>query len=114
MLVEDESLIAMMLEDMLEELGHVVVGPYGELKKAVDAASTEAVNIAILDVNINGGDTYPIAHVLASRAIPFIFSTGYSRSSLPMEYREGLVLQKPFRIQDLRKVLGEASIYGLC
>jgi CheY-like chemotaxis protein len=110
MLVEDESLIAMLLEDMLGELGHVLVGPYGDLEKAIHAASTETVDVAILDVNINGGDTYPIADVLACRNIPFAFSTGYNRSSLPLQYRGGLVLQKPFRIQDLRKVLADAIV----
>jgi CheY-like chemotaxis protein len=108
MLVEDESLIAMLLEDMLGELGHVVVGPYGDLKKAIDAAAGEILHMAILDININGGDTFPIADVLAARNIPFAFSTGYSRSSLPLQYREGFVLQKPFRIQDLRNVIASA------
>jgi CheY-like chemotaxis protein len=108
MLVEDESLIAMLLEDMLEELGHIVVGPYGDLTKAIDAATIEAIDIAILDVNINGGDTFPIAVALASRDIAFIFATGYNRSSLPLQYREGPVLQKPFRLQDLRTVIAAA------
>ena len=100
----------MLLEDMLEELGHVVVGPYGDLAKAIDVATTEEVDVAILDVNINGGDTFPIADVLTSRNIPFAFSTGYNRSSLPLQYREGFVLQKPFRIQDLHKVLTDACV----
>jgi CheY-like chemotaxis protein len=110
LLVEDESLIAMLLEDMLGELGHGIVGPLGDLTKAMHAASTEALDIGILDVNINGGDTFPIADLLASRNIPFIFSTGYSKSSLPLKYQGGCVLQKPFRIQDLQKVLTDAFV----
>ena len=86
LLVEDENLVALLLEDMLAELGHTVVGPVARLDKALETAQREAFDVAILDVNINGEDSYPIAEALAARGIPFVFSTGYGKKSLPAPY----------------------------
>ena len=95
LLVEDENLVALLMEDMLAELGHAV-------------ARHEPIDAAILDVNINGEEAYPIAEVLAARGIPFFFSTGYGRGSLPAAYRDRPFLQKPFRQQDLERLFTEA------
>lgn len=97
LLVEDENLIALLLEDMLAELGHTVVGPVARLGKALEMARGETFDVAILDLNISGGDTYPIAAALAARDIPFVFSTGYSKLSLRAPYRDHPTLQKPFQ-----------------
>ena len=108
LLVEDENLIALLLEDMLDELGHIVVGPVGRLNRALEMAERETFDFAILDVNINGGETYPIAEALAARGIPFAFSTGYTKGSLPARYHTRPTLQKPFQRHDLQKVLIQA------
>ena len=108
LLVEDENLIALLLEDMLAELGHSVVGPVARLEKAREMAQREAIDLAILDVNINGEQAYPVAEALAARGIPFIFSTGYGRRSLPPRYRDRPTLPKPFQQQDLQTLLAEA------
>lgn len=107
LLVEDENLIALLLEDMLADLGHTVIGPVARLNKALEIAQREAFDVAILDVNINGGDTYPIAEAIAARDIPFVFSTGYGKNSLGAPYRDRPILQKPFRQVDLQKLLAE-------
>lgn len=107
LLVEDEALVALLLEDMLGALGHSVVGPVARLKRALEMAKGEAIDLAILDVNINGEEVYPIADVLAARSIPFVFSTGYGRMSLPAGYRERPVLPKPFRQRDLLNLFAE-------
>src|SRR5665213_2032174 len=86
LLVEDENLIALLLEDMLADLGHTVVGPVARLDKGLEIARHEEFDVAILDININGGETYPIAEALAVRDIPFVFSTGYGKSSLRTAY----------------------------
>lgn len=104
LLVEDENLVAMLLEDMLVELGHSVVGPVSQLKKAVEIAQREAIDLAILDVNISGEQVYPVAQALAARGIPFIFSTGYGERGLPPQYRGHPTLQKPFQQDDLEKL----------
>ena len=107
LLVEDENLVAMLLEDMLAELGHSVVGPVARLKRALEMAERELIDVAILDVNINGEQAYPIAEVLAARNIPFVFSTGYGKGSLPAQYRDRPTLGKPFQPHDLQKLLAE-------
>jgi CheY-like chemotaxis protein len=96
------------MEDMLAELGHAVVGPVARLTKALEIARHEPIDAAILDVNINGEEAYPIAEALAARGIPFFFSTGYGRGSLPAAYRDRPFLQKPFRQQDLERLFTEA------
>ena len=105
LLVEDENLVAILLEDMLAELGHSVVGPVARLSKALEMVQHEPIDVAILDVNINGEQSYPIAEALAARNIPFLFSTGYGQGSLPTQYRDRPMLQKPFRKHDLEELL---------
>lgn len=107
LLVEDENLVAILLEDMLAELGHSVVGPVARLKKALEMAQREAIDLAILDVNINGEQTYPVAEALAVRSIPFVFSTGYGERGLPPQYRGHPTLQKPFQQHDLETLFAE-------
>jgi CheY-like chemotaxis protein len=74
LLVEDEAMIAMLLEDMLEDLGHELVRVANRLEDAVAAAGTEAIDLAILDLNLGGAPTYPAADALAERGIPFSLS----------------------------------------
>ena len=105
LLVEDENLVALLLEDMLAELGHSVVGPVARLKKALEMAQREPIDVAILDVNINGEHAYPIADALAARKIPFVFSTGYGKGNLPPQYRDRPTLGKPFQQHDLQQLL---------
>lgn len=107
LLVEDEIMVALLLEEMLAELGHTVVGPVARLDKAVELAWQEAVDVAILDVNVDGKEVYPVAEALATRGIPFVFSTGYGRTGLRAPYGDRPTLQKPFHRSDLRDLLAE-------
>jgi CheY-like chemotaxis protein len=109
LLVEDENLVALLLGDMLAELGHTVVGPVARLGKALEIAQREAFDVAILDVNINGEKAYPIAEALAARGIPFVFSTGYDKKSLREPYSDRPALQKPFERHDLQRLLAELA-----
>lgn len=104
LVVEDENLVALLLEDMLAELGHTVIGPVARVKKALDMIQREEIDIAILDVNVNGENTYSIAEVLAARDVPFFFSTGYDRKSLNEQHQDHPILQKPFQRHDLEKL----------
>src|SRR5438876_3926512 len=97
LLVEDEFLIAEELAEILADAGAEVVGPYSNLKQALEAASSARIDIALLDVNLDGAEIYPAASALAARAIPFVFMTGYSREVLPPEPKSRTVIRKPFQ-----------------
>lgn len=106
--VEDEALIAMLLQDMLAELGYDVVGPAMRLQRALEMARTEEFDLAILDVNLANETSFPVAQLIAERGIPFIFATGYSVSGLEGRFKDAPLLQKPFEMHQL-----EAAIAGL-
>lgn len=95
LVVEDEMMLMMTLEDALTDAGYTYVTA-SRIKKAIALAEGEAIDCAILDVNVAGEDVYPVAKILSRRRIPFILSTGYGRNTLPAEYRERPVLAKPY------------------
>lgn len=105
LLVEDEPLIAMMLSDMLSELGLKVDGPYGTLADAMVAAHRHTAKAAVLDVNLGGEKIYPVAEILSGRNTPFIFITGYGRDSIDPRFSDVPLLQKPIERQKLRSIL---------
>ena len=105
LVVEDEMMVAMLLEDMLSDIGCTPVGPAGRMESALRLIEQAGFDIAILDVNLNGVETYPIADALAARAIPFVFASGYSADALRKEYRRILCLQKPFHERELEQTL---------
>jgi CheY-like chemotaxis protein len=104
-LVEDEMLVAWLLEDMLVDLGCAVVGPASSVKQALAMIDAEAIDAAVLDVNLNGQMSYPIADALVARGVPFVFSTGYDKDTLLDGYRTFPVLQKPFHRAELSETL---------
>jgi CheY-like chemotaxis protein len=105
LLVEDEVIIRVMVADMLQELGCHVVGEAGRVKEAIDLVQKAEFDIAIMDVNLHGEMTFPIAEAIKARNRPFIFATGYSASSLPVEFIGRPALQKPFRTETLGKLI---------
>jgi CheY-like chemotaxis protein len=108
LVVEDESMVAMMIEDMLEDLGHKVIATSGRMPDASKLVSDASADLAILDVNLNGEETYPLADSLAARAIPFIFATGYGSSGIKAEWSGIPVLQKPFQSRELAEAINRA------
>ena len=104
LVLEDEPLVAMMLEDELESMGIHVVGPANNLKSALQLAELSILDGALLDLNINGTYATKIADKLRTRGIPFIFVTGYGRPP-GLLYRDVSVLHKPFSQIDLRMAL---------
>ncbi len=95
LLVEDEALVAMMIEEILTELGLCVAGPFGTAAEAMTAAGDEDVDAAILDVNLGGELIYPLADALAARGVPFVFVTGYGAESIDSRFAHVPILQKP-------------------
>lgn len=105
LLVEDEAIVALMIEDMLVELGLDVVVSAAQLAKACELASSARFDLAILDVNLAGELVYPAARILRQRRIPFLFSTGYGKTPLEDEFKDALAIGKPFSIQELEEKL---------
>ena len=112
LLVEDEAMVAMMIEDMLSDLGCVVVGVAGTVSKGLDFADRQDLLLdgALLDVNLGGETVYPVAEALAARGVPFIFSTGYSVAGIQTRYSDVPILAKPYEMD----VLQDHLLLGLC
>lgn len=109
LVVEDEMMIAMLVEDMLADVGCVIVGPAHSLDSALELArGGEALDAAILDVNLAGQPVFAVADVLRERGVPTIFSTGYGESGLRDGDKGSPVLQKPFRAAELVAALTQA------
>jgi DNA-binding response OmpR family regulator len=108
LVIEDEMMIAMMLEDMLTDLGHHVVGVAPNLKTAMVMVAEEQFDVAILDVNLAGERSFPVAAVLRSRGLPFVFATGYGAHGLEEPFRDVPTLKKPFQMADLAKAIDAA------
>jgi CheY-like chemotaxis protein len=105
LLVEDEAMIAMLMEDMLGELGCDVVATIGQFDQAMVAADKEAFDLAFLDVNLRGIPVYPVAEVIKGRGIPFAFVTGYGSTGADAGHPLAPVLQKPFQSRDLAAIV---------
>lgn len=104
LLVEDESLVALLAESMLEELGCQVLLAM-RLEHALTLATSGEFALAMLDVNLGEERSYPIADILHARGIPFLFATGYDQSGLLPHYRHVPTIQKPFRENELAESL---------
>lgn len=113
LVVEDEMTIALVIEEMLLDLGAQVIGPESRLGAALQLAGEASLDAAILDVNIRGGNSYPVADVLAKRGIPFIFCSGYNEWALEERHRDRPRLMKPYSLKELEdqliKLLGSLS-----
>ena len=96
LVVEDEFLLACMIEEDLRAGGCTVVGPFGDLASASEAAGREAFDLALLDINLNGEMAYPLADDLQARGIPFLFLSGYGTSNLPERFRTSPQIAKPY------------------
>ena len=110
LVIEDESLVAMLIEDVLLDMDCEVAGLASRLHDAMEKAKSLAFDVAILDVNLNGKETFPIAEVLLERGIPFVFATGYGTAVLPGPLQNVPVLHKPFQQRDLETALRTALI----
>jgi DNA-binding response OmpR family regulator len=109
LVVEDEMMIAILLEESLRALGCIVVGPVGKLEDAVRLATAETLDAAVLDITIRGGQVFPVAEILARRGVPFVLSSGYSDWVLPEAMQGKPRLTKPFTLREL-----EHEVRQLC
>lgn len=105
LVVEDEFLVATLLQDILESAGCTVSGPIARVPEALDAVDHETYDAAVLDVNLGGDRIDPVADALSRQNIPFMFVTGYGTTGLPGDYAARPRLCKPFRMADLLNTL---------
>lgn len=105
--VEDEVLVAMLLEDMVVQLGAILAGTASNLEEALAFAEEQDFDAAILDMNLGDHDSKPIADVLKSRSIPYLLATGYGGSA---DNPHGvMILEKPYVIEGIE--YGLASLW---
>ena len=109
LLVEDEGAVAMLLEDMLVELGHQVVAVAAKLETAEPLVARGGFDLAVLDVNLGGRYSYGLAETLMSRGTPFLFVTGYGAAGLGPRWKDAPVLQKPFEQRQLGEMIARLT-----
>ena len=108
LIVEDEPLIAMMLEDFLESLGHSVAGTCDTVKCALDEVEKGGFDLAILDVNLKGENVWPVASRLRERNVPFIIATGGHVDPPPEEFNDAPVIEKPYTVDRVTPAINAA------
>lgn len=109
LIVEDEGMVSMLLEDMLSDLNHAVVGTASRLIQASALAATVEADLAILDVNLDGELSYPVAEILAARGVPVIFATGYGATGIADRWKGVTILPKPFQIGELAAAIASVK-----
>lgn len=110
LVVEDEALISMLIEDMLTDIGFKCVDVAASIESALEVLGKAKPDFAMLDINLNGTRSFPIADLLMSREIPFVFLSGYGSRGLDSAYAGAKILQKPFQLGDLETAL--EAVFG--
>jgi CheY-like chemotaxis protein len=105
LIVEDEPMLAFVLEELLVSAGYVVVGVASRLEAALSIITDGICDAAILDTNLAGVSAAPIASALASRAIPFLVLSGYSAAQQDKAFSGVTYLQKPCRPERITQAL---------
>ena len=101
--------IALLIEEMLIDLGHKVTALAMRLPQGLDLARDSEIDFAILDVNLDGRMSFLIADVLSARGVPFIFATGYGAAGVDAAYGHHIVMKKPFEMRDLADAINIAA-----
>lgn len=112
LIVEDEFLVAMLLEDILSDMGHQVMASFTRVHEAVQFAERADIDFAVLDINLRDVKSFPVAEILRRRGIPFVFATGYGTEGLSAEFRNELTLQKPYEPRELERAITMACARG--
>lgn len=111
--VEDETLVAMQLEDMLLDIGCILAGMAMRVPRACEMLLRDgAPDAAILDVNIAGEKVFPVAELLRTMQVPIVFATGYGRSGVPEDWHDRPILQKPYTEKEIAQALLRAVSPG--
>ncbi len=107
LVVEDSPVVAVACEDMLRDMGCLVVGPATNMAAALQLATEEQLDGAIVDINIRGGKAFPVLKILGSRGVPFLLASGYADWSMPEEWQDCPRMAKPYSASLLRDSLSK-------
>lgn len=107
LVVEDEMMVLMLMEDILSDLGCESITVAADVKQAIALINAQMFDAAMLDVNLNGDKSFPIADALATKNVPFVFATGYGLDALSSNYRDRPLLAKPYSRKDVEEILTE-------
>lgn len=107
--VEDEMTIALMIEDMLTDMGHRIAGVAMRLPQATRMAQNVEADVAILDINLDGRRSFPVAQMLRERGVKLLFASGYGSPGLEPPFLDEIVLKKPFAPNDLRAAIARVA-----
>jgi CheY-like chemotaxis protein len=110
LVVEDEAIIAMLIEDTILDIGCGSVEVAPSIDRALELISIRKPDFAILDLNLHGNRSYPVADALQVEGRPFVFLSGYGAKGLDGDYKDAPVLQKPFQQVDLENALKRAVL----
>jgi CheY-like chemotaxis protein len=105
LVVDDEPLIAMMVEEWLADLQCETVGPAASAKAALALIEGAEIDGAILDVSLNGHDSFAVAAALRERAVPFAFATGHASDRIEQQFKDAPTLAKPYNFESMRRVV---------
>lgn len=105
LVIEDEVLIGMLFEEMLADLGCELVAVIDDLDRAVQAVQAASFDVVLLDINLDGARSFPVADALRARGLPFAFVTGYGSHAGGADYADVPVVQKPFSREELGSAL---------
>ena len=105
LVVEDEALVAMLIEDMIHDSGDEMVGAASTLTDALALARDAQADVALLDINLGGALAYPVADVLRERGMPIVFTSGYGSAGLIERFQDCPILDKPFDQPSLEQAI---------
>jgi CheY-like chemotaxis protein len=112
LIVEDEALVAMLVEDIVEDLGGIPIGPASTIEKGLSLALSESIDAAVLDVNIRGESIGPVARLLSERRIPIVVTSGYGAQANLDGVAADVIFEKPFDADQLANALVELTKAG--
>lgn len=107
LLVEDSPVVANFAEDMLKEVGCLVVGPAPNMAVARTLSEQEAIDAAVVDIHIRGEKAFAICDILQARGVPFVLTSGYANWPVPEKWQDTPRLAKPYKLADLERAVSE-------
>ena len=110
LVVEDETLVAMLVEDTLADAGVVVLGPVATVAEALSLLGAQRPDLAVLDLNLAGETSEPVADRLIAMEVPFVVASGYGAAGLPQRLSGIPVLAKPYAPEDLTAALARLPV----
>jgi len=112
LVVEDDWLIALSLQEMLQDAGCDVVGPVGDVTAALPLCQGGAIDAAILDYWLRDATAKPLADVLSAHGVPFALTTGFGVDVIPKDHGAACIVAKPYTLHDVREMLAHISLHG--